>query len=161
MIASSVWCERNRLDLIAARSRGLRLAILRLRIDRGVVVAVVVPHPGHRPGEAAFIAPLWGEIEEIVGADQDIEAAAVGRIGVKHLAGVALAEHAGAGALLARKVFDYLVIVQHLAAGLFFRRKGDLIIGIEIAAERRHPFEAPAHALLERLDFGERGARDD
>ena len=32
---------------------------------------------------------------------------------------------------------------------------------IEVAAERRQPFEFPAHALLERLDFRQRCARHD
>src|ERR1051326_9452365 len=36
-----------------------------------------------------------------------------------------------------------------------------MIIGIEIAAERRHPLEAPAHAFLELFDLGQRRAGDD
>src|SRR5579884_3560911 len=126
MIDSSGWCEESLIrNLVAARRRTLRLLVLRFRIEDGVVVPVVVPDPGHRPGEAVFIAPLWGEIEEIVSADQDIEAAPIGRIGVKHVAGGVLVEHAGAGTLLARKLVDDLVIVHHLAAGLLVRRNRD------------------------------------
>ena len=38
-------------------------------------------------------------------------------------------------------------------------RERDVEVVVEVAAERRHPFEFPAHALLVGLDLGERRAR--
>src|SRR5262249_19055108 len=63
--------------------------------------------------------------------------------------------------LLPREVVDEFVIVQHLTGGLLFGRERDLVVGIEIAAERRHPIEVPAHPALESLDLGERRPRHD
>src|SRR5215471_4000863 len=111
----------------------------------------MVANPGHRPRQSILIAALGREIEEMIGADQDVETAAIGRIGVKDFAGGVLVEHAGARPLLAREAFNEFVIVKHLAAGLLLRGERDLIIGIEIAAERRRPVEAPAHPALESL----------
>src|SRR3974377_213872 len=118
-------------------------------------------HPGHRPRQSLLVATFGREIEEMIGSDQDVEAAAIGGIGVKNFPGGVLVEHASARPLLAREAFNEFVIVKNLAASLLPRRERHLIIGIEIAAERRHPLEAPAHAALEVFNFGQRRSRDD
>src|SRR5208282_6742295 len=89
--------------LIAARIRSLRLLVRGLRIDDGAVIAIMVTNPGHPVGKTFLIAALGGDVEEVVGADQDVETAAVGRIGVEDVAGRILVEHAGAGSFIARE----------------------------------------------------------
>ena len=96
----------------------------------------------------------------MIGADQHVEAAAVARIGVEDFAVVVPVEYAGAGALFAGKR-RHFVIVHRLAAGLFLRRRRDVIVEVEVAAARRHPFEVPAHARFEFIDLRQRGARHD
>src|SRR5262245_15721799 len=118
-------------------------------------------NPGHRPRQSVLVAALGREIEEMIGADQDVETATIGGIGVKDFAHGALVEHAGARPLLAREALDELVVVKDLAAGLLLCGERDLIVGIEIAAERRHPFEVPAHATLESFNLGQRRPRHD
>src|SRR5271166_5113777 len=117
--------------------------------------------PGHRPRQFILVAALGREIEEMIGADQYVETAAIGGISMKDFAGGVLVEHAGARPLLAREAFDEFVIVKNLAAGLLLRRERHLIIGIEIAAERRHPLEAPTHAALESFNLRQRRSRHD
>jgi hypothetical protein len=41
----------------------------------------MVPHPRHGPGQGRFIAALGREIEEVVGANQNVEAARIAGIG--------------------------------------------------------------------------------
>src|SRR5215471_4301533 len=118
-------------------------------------------HPGHGPFKTVLVAALWRQIEEIVRADQDVETAAIGRIGVKDFTGGVSIKHAGTRPFLAREILDEFVVVHHLAAGFFLCCRRYLIILIEIAAERRDPFEAPAHAALERFDLRQRRPRDD
>jgi hypothetical protein len=62
-----------------------------------VVVSVVTAEPGHRPFELVFVAPVRGEVEELIAAVDRIEAATVRGVGVEHLAGVADGEGADAG----------------------------------------------------------------
>src|SRR5262249_1522158 len=49
-------------------------------------------------------------------------------------------------------------VVLHAAVGFVER---DVEIVVEVVGKRRQPGEAPSHALLERLDLGQRRPRDD
>ncbi len=60
----------------------------------GVVVAVVVADPGHAPCEAGFVAAFGGHVEEIVGAEKNVQAACVGGVGVEDFAGGVFVEDA-------------------------------------------------------------------
>jgi hypothetical protein len=76
-----------RLVLSMARSgRRFRLSIRRGGIDASVVIAVLVTDPRHGISQAVLVAALGREIEKVVGADQNVEAAAVARIGVEDAA---------------------------------------------------------------------------
>ena len=51
-----------------------------------------------------------------------------------------------------------LIVVVGLALLQFILGEGHVVVAIEVAAERRHPLEAPSHPLLERLDLRQRRA---
>src|ERR1700674_1712694 len=121
------------------------------------LVPIVVPDPCHGVGQATLIATLGHEVEEVVGADHDVEAPRVSRVGVKDGAGIVAVEHAGARPFVAREIRP-LEVVYHFALRLLLRRKRDVIVAIEVVAIRRHPLEAPTHALLEGFDLGQRRA---
>src|SRR5882724_2556947 len=65
------------------------------------VVAVVVADPGHVEGKFVFVTAFGDEVEERVGGDEGVEAAAVGGIGVEHFAVGVFVEDAGAGGFVA------------------------------------------------------------
>lgn len=47
---------------------------MHIRIDeRGVVVAIMMSKPFHAVGESLLIAPLWNDVEKVVGHDKHIE----------------------------------------------------------------------------------------
>ena len=77
---------------------------------------------------------------------------------MKHGAAIVFVEDARARHLVAVDLL-LLVIVFDIFVGLVVL-EGDVEIEIEIAAEGRHPREAPAHAPLEGLDLGKRRAGD-
>src|SRR5450631_2595431 len=77
---------------------------------------------------------------------------------MKNFARSILGEDTGPWSFFAGELF-LDVVVFDLAAGLFFRRKRNVIGEIEIAAKGRHPMKPPAHALFEGFDFGERSTR--
>src|ERR1700728_1079330 len=148
------------LDSVAARRRRLRLPISRLGIDDRALVFVVMAYPRHGEVQSVLVAALGGDVEEVVRADENIEAAAIARIGVENVAGRAPAERAGAGPLLAGE-FLLLIIIHCDPGGFLLRRRRHVIVEVEIAAEGRHPFEMPSHAALEFLDLPERRPGDD
>src|SRR3984893_10081826 len=131
-LVAGTWLKE--ILVTARRRRAFRLFVLRSRIDRGAVVAVVMAHPGHRPRQTFLVAALRRQVEHVIGADQHIEAAAVARIGVEDFAVLVLIEHAGAGALFARKR-GHFIVVHGLAAGLFLGRRRDVIVEVEVVAE--------------------------
>src|SRR5262249_62141825 len=82
----------------------------------------------------------------------------VGRVGVKHGAACVFVEDAHARHLVA---VDFLLFVIVLSVGTeFLLTEGHTVVEVEIAAERRHPGKAPAHALPEGLDLDEWRPRD-
>jgi hypothetical protein len=52
------------------------------------------------------------------------------------------------------------VVVVNLAVGLLLRRRGNVLVEVEITLERRDPLKLPAHALLEGFDFGQPSVRN-
>ena len=60
-------------------------------------VAVVVADPGHGGGQTFLIAALGREVEVVVRAQEDVQAAGVGGIGVEDIPVEAPVEDAGAG----------------------------------------------------------------
>src|SRR5215475_10147863 len=60
----------------------------------GVVssIPIMVPNPGHRVGQGVFVAALRHEVEIVVGADQDVQPARIGRIGVEDVVVLVLVE---------------------------------------------------------------------
>jgi hypothetical protein len=68
----------------------------RLRLGRrsGVFVTVVVANPGHGVREGGFVAAFGSHVEEVVGAEKNIQTAGVGGVGVEDFAGGIFAENA-------------------------------------------------------------------
>src|SRR5207245_5721242 len=105
-----------------------------------------------------FVATLWSEVEEVVGAEENIQAAAIGRIGMEDFSNCVLVKNAEAGSFFAGK-FSLTVVVVDLAFGHFVFSKRNVIVVVEVVAVGGDPLEVPAHALLESLDCGI-GARE-
>jgi hypothetical protein len=78
---------------------------------------------------------------------------------VEDAAGAVLVEHADARRLLAREPVRAVVVVD-VALGHFVLRERHVIVVVEVVPVGRHPLEAPAHALLEGLDLGQRRPRN-
>src|SRR5271154_4236285 len=78
---------------------------------------------------------------------------------MKDLARRILGKDAGSRSLFAGELANTVVVVD-LAAGLLLRRKGNVVVEVEIAGEGRDPLKLPAHALLEGFDLGQRSARN-
>jgi hypothetical protein len=111
-------------------------------------------------GSSASSRPFGTQIENVVRADQDVEPARVGRIGVEDRTVPILVERADAGGFLAREI-SHLVVVVNLALGRFILREGHVMIAVEVPSVGGHPPEAPAHALPEGLKLGKGRSRDD
>jgi hypothetical protein len=90
-LSSSWWKTKNR---GLARWRLLGLGRLRLGRRLGVFVTVVVANPGHGVREAAFVAAFGSHVEEVVGAEKNVQAAGVGGIGMEDFAGGVFVEDA-------------------------------------------------------------------
>src|SRR5439155_19583210 len=60
-------------------------------------VFVVVLDPGHAEGEALFVAPFRRDIEEVVRADVDVQAARESGVGVKNVPAFVFIKSAEAG----------------------------------------------------------------
>src|ERR1700735_4012063 len=115
-------------------------------------------NPCPRKWQSVFVAALRHEIEVAVCPDRRLTAARVSRISVKDVAVLVFIEHANPWRFLAWK-FGHLVVVRHLTLGHFFLGERHVEVAIEISPERRHPVEAPAHALLEFFDLRQRSSR--
>ena len=109
-----------------------------------------------RPG----LVPAFGqEVEDGVSAEHRFASAAKGGVGVKDVARLILVEHAVSRHVFNRNLPPFVVVID-LPLGDLVRREGDVEIVVEVAAEGRHPFEAPAHALFHHRDLCQRRARD-
>src|ERR1700723_2016434 len=142
-----------------------RVGFLGLLVPRGfvdyiaLIVTIVVPNPAHGVGQAILVAPLGRHVQKIVNAEHNVEAAGVGGIGMEDGAGRVFRKHARSRSFIRWK-FGSLVVVINLATGFFSRRERNVIIVVEIAAERGYPLEFPAHAFLKRFDLGDRRVRN-
>jgi len=56
--------------------------------------------------------------------------------------------------------FGHFVVIIYFALRDFLLGERNVIVEVEVAAERRHPLEAPAHALFVSLEFRQRRSRD-
>src|ERR1700704_5888406 len=105
----------------------------------GVLVLVVPPHPSHGPGKLSLVAAFGREIEQVVRADQDVEPARVSRISMEDGAAGVFVEGARARHLVAVDLLPSVVVVAVFADHV--RRERHVVVEVEVAAERRHPFE--------------------
>jgi len=96
----------------------------------------------------------------MVGAVEHVEPARVARIRVIDGATGLPGEHADAGRLGYRKAADSVVVVRLLPLELL-GGDGDVVVGVEVRVEGRHPLDAPAHAPPVGLERRERRARDE
>src|SRR5437868_4615852 len=124
----------------------------------GVLVLIVMTHPGHAVRQSFLVAAARRDVEKIVGAEEDVEPAPVGGVSVEDLSGIVLLEDAGARAFFAEERLRGVVVGDGPLCRLFLA-EGDAVIEVEIAVVRGDPLELPSHALLEGLDLGERRAR--
>ena len=115
-----------------------------------------MPHPVH---DFVFVAALGRQVEVVVGADQDVEAAGVRGVGVEDVAGFVAIEDAQAGEFAFGGV-GLFVVVGGFSSGCIFGFEANAEVVVEVAAFRRDPVEGPAHAALEGLEFGEGRAGD-
>jgi len=122
----------------------------------GLFVFIMMPHPIH---DLVFIAALGREVEVVVGADEDVEAAGVGGVGVEDVAGFVAIEDAQAGKFAFGGV-GFFVVVGGCSGSDVFGFEADAEVVVEVAALRRDPVEGPAHAAFEGLEFGEGGSGD-
>src|SRR5690348_9034650 len=59
-----------------------------------VFIFVVAANPGHRPRQRILITALWCHVEDVVGADEDVETAGIGGVGVEDFAALVLVKRA-------------------------------------------------------------------
>ncbi|KAG1247448.1 hypothetical protein G6F65_020162 [Rhizopus arrhizus] len=150
--AAGVWrVSTHRPSAMATRQASHSAAMVRTPSGasvarlRGVVVPVMVTDPvAQVEVGAGFIAAQGREIQKVVGAGQAFHAAFERRVGVEDLAVRVRVKGAGARAFF------------HAAIGL--RHRG-VEVEVEVAALGREPIEAPAHALFEGVQLGQRRAR--
>src|SRR5579859_2675044 len=120
-------------------------------------VFVVVFHPSHAERETFFVAPFRSEIEEVVSADKNVQAARVGGIRMEDVPRFIFVEGAEAGAFFEVERNRAEVIVRLFFVDVLLG-EGNFVIEIEIGSVRRDPIEFPAHAFLEGLNLRERRA---
>ena len=98
----------------------------------GLVVFIMMAHPVH---DFVFIAALGRQVEVVVGADQDVEAAGVGGVGVEDVAGFVAIEDAQAGEFAFGGV-GFFVVVGGFSSGGVFGFEADAEVVVEVAAFR-------------------------
>ena len=76
-------------------------------------IFVVVAHPGHSMRQAFFVASFWNDVQKVVRAEQDIQAAAVTGVGVKDFAGSIFVKDADAGRASSLGNWVMSVVVVH------------------------------------------------
>ncbi len=140
-------CSSHELSRVQLRvpgrvGRGLRRCIGRPKRQRLIekqvrLVPIVMTDPLHAERQVIFVASLGHQVEQRVGANQRIEPARVGGVGVEDLAaGRILVEYAQTGTFVAGELL-YRVVVVNLAAGLLPGRKRNVIVEVEVARTTR------------------------
>jgi hypothetical protein len=111
-------------------------------------------------GRRVFVAAFGGEVEEVVGGVEEVNAAFVRGVCVEDMAAGIAVKGADAFAFADIEAVGG-VVVDGGVVFVLFGREGDVEVVIEITAVGRIPVEFPAHALFEGFDFFEAGAGDD
>src|SRR5664279_6348175 len=117
----------------------------------GIPVMMADPRHGVRH-HSLFVAPLGSKVEEVVRREQNVESPRIGRVGVKYLSLRVLVKNTEARTFLRRKIHRPEVVRALPCLELVLRERHPIVV-VEIASIRRHPWEAPSHALFEGLDF--------
>src|SRR5262249_17727377 len=125
--------------ITAAKSRSRRASLLS--------VFIVPAHPGHAPRQAAFVAAFRRHVEEIIGADKNIEAARVGCIRVQDFASFILDGGAHTRFSVSRKLRSS-VIVLALASRRFRTGRREMDLVSEVVSPPARPFSLPPHSYL-------------
>src|ERR1700745_3049860 len=100
------------------------------------VIPVVMSYPVSQVMiRTRFIAPLWQTIQVTVRPAQHFASARVDRIGMIHVIGFALEEHAGAVHFLGLNIAE-VVVEKSFALRQFFLSKRHMIVVVEIIAVR-------------------------
>src|SRR5262245_9985105 len=137
------------------------------RLLLSLVVFIVVTDPGQECTVAAsgWLLPVllpteWRQVEVVVRAGEQVRAARVGRVGVKHPVPLAQEDTQAMGFALGEIGLPLLhefrlvpVVVLYRSDGLVQR---DVEVVVEVTPERGVPRYRPAHAHLEQRDFGQR-----
>src|SRR5258708_20934649 len=124
-----------------------------------VFIGVMVTNPGPYLLQLVLVAPLWLQVEVVIGRVQHVDSSRVSRISVIDNPALVAVEDTNALPILAARTGVRIVVKRRSVLELF-GGEGGVQVKVEIAPKGRHPLEAPAHALFERLYFGERGARN-
>ncbi len=95
-------------------------------------------HPRHVVGEAVFVAALGHHVKEVVGAQKNVESAAVTRVCVEYVPVCIFREDAEPRAFFARKRGIGVVVVD-LARGLLLRGERHMKVVIEVASRTKRP----------------------
>src|SRR5260221_6091655 len=126
-----------------------------------LLILVMVAQPRHRL--TVLLAAKRRVIQEVVGVQEEIEAARIGRIGVvdvlpiayKHAQPRSLPRNGTLPLRLGERVVVWLIVVLGMRLV-----DGDMKVVVKLAAVRRQPRELPSHALLKALALRHRRARD-
>src|SRR5471032_3325128 len=123
-----------------------------------VCVAVVMAHPRLR--RAALVASLRSEVDVVIRGVRHVDAAGVGRVGVKDRALLVLVEDTGP--FTVRHPRTEARIVEELRAAFeLLRSERHAVVVIEVVVVRREPLEAPSHSLPELFELFHRRPGDD
>jgi hypothetical protein len=106
-----------------------------------------------------FVPAFRRAIKNHERADQLLPTAGVARIRVKDLACVVFIERAKTRQFRARRFRRHRrfgEVVENLTFLQIVIGEGNVVVVVGLSSKGRHPGESPSHALLIRLDFGQR-----
>src|SRR5262245_57264571 len=115
----------------------------------------MMPYPRLWIRQPVLITPFRHQVEVVVGSVHHVKPTRIARIGVENVSLRVLIKDTEAGGFLLPKL-SHRIIVIPLALRHFFWRERNMIVPVEIVAERRHPLEGPPHALLEGFELSQR-----